>query len=75
MFKYEEQDTSLGYSSDSCVCKGTFVRDPTTDKCSCEPGFTLTGETCSPCEIGRFCSRMITGCIPVPAARMFSRAR
>ena len=52
--QYEEQDASLGYSSDSCVCKGTFVRDPTTDKCSCEPGFTLTGETCSPCEIGRF---------------------
>ncbi|GMH90277.1 hypothetical protein TrST_g7328 [Triparma strigata] len=52
--QYEEQDASLGYSSDSCVCKPTFVRDPTANKCSCEPGFTLTGETCSPCEIGRF---------------------
>ena len=52
--QYEEQDVALGYDLNSCVCKGTFVRDPTTDKCSCEPGFTLTGETCSPCEIGRF---------------------
>ncbi|GMI05871.1 hypothetical protein TrVE_jg391 [Triparma verrucosa] len=52
--QYEEQDVALGYDLDSCVCKPTFVRDPTTNKCSCEPGFTLTGETCSPCEIGRF---------------------
>ncbi|GMH75408.1 hypothetical protein TrLO_g817 [Triparma laevis f. longispina] len=40
-----------------CVYMASFTRvgdDGDNGTCTCKPGFNLTGETCSACEIGRF---------------------
>ncbi|GMH71325.1 hypothetical protein TL16_g05623 [Triparma laevis f. inornata] len=52
--QYEELDLDLGYSVRACKCAISFVRKQHNESCSCLPGFTLTGEACSPCEEGRF---------------------
>ncbi|GMI14940.1 hypothetical protein TrVE_jg10948 [Triparma verrucosa] len=52
--QYEELDLSIGYSVTACKCMPSFVRRLGNESCSCTPGHTLTGEECSPCEVGRF---------------------
>ncbi|GMH96172.1 hypothetical protein TL16_g13280, partial [Triparma laevis f. inornata] len=44
-------------TENKCVCMDSFTRgdgDGNDGTCTCEPGFTLTGKSCSACEIGRY---------------------